>query len=77
MEFVGNVSLGDVQKAWSGAKALDANPLRLAGRLAGLGTDELDAGVPTAAWVIVAFGAGALITVLCGDKIMRKVRAVF
>ncbi len=77
MDFVGNVSLGDVQKAWTGVKSLDANPLRLAGRLAGLGSDELDAGVPTWAWVTVAFGAGALVAVMCGDKIYRKVRSVF
>jgi len=77
MELVGNVSLGDMHKAWQGAKSIDANPLRLAGRIAGLGSEELDAGVPTWAWVTVAFGAGALVAVMCGGKIQDRIRAVF
>jgi hypothetical protein len=77
MELVSNIGLSDVQKAWGAAKRLDANPMRLAGRLAGLGTAELDAGVPTWAWVTVAFGAGALVTILYGERITRKIKAVF
>lgn len=77
MEFVGNVGLSDVTAAWAGAQKLEPSPLRLAGRLAGLGTAELDAGVPTWAWVTVAFGAGVLATCLWGDKISDKVRSVF
>lgn len=77
MEFVGNVGLSDVQAAWQGAKKIEANPLRFAARLAGLGSDELDAGVPTWAWVTVAFGAGALAACLWGDKISDKISEVF
>jgi hypothetical protein len=77
MDVVGNIGLSDVQAAWAGAKKLDANPLRLAGRLAGLGSTELDAGVPTWAWITVAFGAGALVALVYGERISDKVRAVF
>jgi hypothetical protein len=77
VEFVGNVSLGDVQRAWMGAKQIDANPVRLVGRVVGLGSSEMEAGIPTWAWITVAFGAGALVTVMYGDKITRKVRSVF
>lgn len=77
MEFIGNVSLGDVQKAWEGAKRIDASPFRLAGRLAGLGTAEMEAGVPTWAWVVMAFGTGALLTALYRDSVADKLKAVF
>lgn len=77
IDLVGNVSLGDVQAVWAGAKKLDAHPVRLVGRLAGLGSSELDAGVPTWAWIAVAFGTGAFVTYMYGDQISRKVRAVF
>jgi len=77
MDVIGNIGLSDLQAAWSGAKRIDPSPVRLVGRLAGLGSSELDAGVPTWAWVTVAFGAGALITLLYGDKISDKVREVF
>ncbi len=56
MDFV--VQPSDLEKIMAGARAIDANPLRVAGRLAGLGAGELEAGVPTWAWVLVAFGAG-------------------
>ncbi len=77
MDVIGNISLGDVQQAWAGAKRLDTNPLRLAGRLAGLGTTELEAGVPTWAWVVMAFGTGALLATLYGGKVTSKLKAVF
>lgn len=77
MEVIGNIGLSDVQKAWAGAKRLDANPLRLVGRLAGLGSTELEAGVPTWAWVAVAFGTGAFVTWMYSDQIAKKVRSVF
>lgn len=77
MDVIGNVSLGDVQQAWGAVRRLDANPLRLAGRVAGLGSAELEAGIPTWAWVTVAFGAGALVAVMFGDRISDKVRSVF
>ena len=77
MEFVGNITLGDVHQAWAGAKRLDANPLRLAGRLAGLGPSELEAGVPTWAWVTIAFGAGAAASLLYSESLRRKVGDFF
>lgn len=77
MEVMGNISLGDLQQAWAGAKKLDASPFRLAGRLAGLGSSELEAGVPTWAWVVMAFGTGALLASLYGDKVTSKLKAVF
>lgn len=77
MEFVGNVTLGDVQKAWAGAQRLDANPMRLAGRLAGLGSSELEAGVPTWAWVTIAFGAGAVASLMYSEPLRRKVGDFF
>lgn len=77
MDFVGNVTLGDVQQAWAGAKRLDASPIRLAGRLAGLGSAELEAGVPTWAWIVVAFGAGAFATYMYGEKVHDRVRSLF
>ncbi len=77
IDLVGNVSLGDVQKAWAGAKKLDAHPVRLAGRLAGLGSDELEAGVPTWAWIAVAFGTGAFVTYMYGGRISDKIKSVF
>ncbi len=77
MDVIGNIGLSDVQAAWAGAKRLDANPVRLVGRLAGLGSTELEAGVPTWAWVTVAFGAGALVAVLYGEKLSDKIKAVF
>jgi hypothetical protein len=77
MELVGNITLGDLQKAYGAAQALEARPLRLVGRLAGLGSSELDAGVPTWAWVAIAFGAGATVSVLYSDRLRRKVGDFF
>lgn len=77
IDLVGNVGLNDVRTAWAGAKKIDPNPVRLAGRIAGLGSSELDAGVPTWAWVVVAFGAGALATYAWRDKIADRISEVF
>ncbi len=77
MEVVGNVTLGDLQKAYGAAQALEARPLRLVGRLAGLGSSELDAGVPTWAWVTIAFGAGAAASLLYSETLRRKVGDFF
>lgn len=77
MELVGNVSLGDLQRAYAATQALEARPLRLVGRLAGLGSAELDAGVPTWAWVTIAFGAGAAASLLYSDRLRRKVGDFF
>lgn len=77
MDVIGNIGLSDVQQAWGSVKKIDPNPMRLAGRLAGLGSAELEAGVPTWAWVTVAFGAGALVAIVFGERISDKVRSVF
>lgn len=77
IDMVGNVTLGDVQKVWAGAKKLDAHPVRLVGRLAGLGSSELDAGVPTWAWIAVAFGTGAFVTYFYSERLSDKIRSVF
>lgn len=77
MDFVGNVTLGDVQQVWGAAQQLDASPLRLAGRLAGLGSEELQAGVPTWAWVVMAFGTGVVVTAVWGDDIVDRVTEAF
>ena len=77
MDVIGNIGLSDVQQAWGSVKKLDPHPMRLAGRLAGLGSSELEAGVPTWAWVTVAFGAGALVAIVFGERISDKVRSVF
>lgn len=77
MDFVGNVTLNDVQQAWGAAKRLDANPMRLAGRLAGLGSEELEAGVPTWAWIVMAFGTGVVVTAVWGDDIVERVTEAF
>lgn len=76
MEFVGNIGLQDVAAAWQGAQKLEANPVKFAARLAGLGTSELEAGIPTWAWVTIAFGAGALATYLWSDTISDKIRGI-
>lgn len=77
MELVGNVGLSEVRQAWGAVSRFDPHPVRLAGRLAGLGSAELEAGVPTWAWVTLAFGAGALTAVVFGDRISDKIRSVF
>ena len=74
IDMVGNVTLGDVQKVWAGAKKLDAHPVRLVGRLAGLGSSELEAGVPTWAWIAVAFGTGVFVTYMYGNQLRAKLR---
>lgn len=77
MELVGNVTLGDLQKVYGATQALEKRPLRLVGRLAGLGSSELDAGVPTWAWVTIAFGAGAAASLLYSETLRRKVGDFF
>lgn len=77
MEFVGNVSLGDLERAWGAMSQIDASPARLAGRLAGLGTAELDAGIPTWAWVAVAFGAGAAVAFVYSDDLRDRVTSLW
>jgi hypothetical protein len=71
MDFV--VQPADLERVALVAGKLDSNPVRVAGRMAGLGSDELDAGVPSWAWVLVAFGAGVGAAVVLGPRLRRKV----
>ena len=71
MDFV--VQPADVERIATVARRIDGNPVRIAGRMAGLGTDELAAGVPSWAWVLVAFGAGIGAAVVFGPRLRRKV----
>lgn len=54
------VSPQDVEKVWRAAQAI-GNPLGLVQRFAGLGEAEQQAGIPTWAWIALAFGAGAVV----------------
>lgn len=70
------VSLSDLQTLHVAAQKVDANPMRLVGRLAGLSGDEQSAGIPTWAWCAVALGGGILVgwtlnNQLTPDKLRR------
>jgi len=71
MDFV--VQPADLEKVASAAQRIDGNPVRIAGRMAGLGSDELNSGVPAWAWVLLAFGVGVGATIVFGPKVRRKV----
>lgn len=60
------VSPADLGKALQIARQF-GSPIQLPARLLGLGADETR--VPSWAWVVIAFGAGALVTVTVGPKI--------
>jgi hypothetical protein len=60
------VSPADLGKALHLARQFGA-PTQLPARLLGLGADE--PGVPTWAWIVIAFGAGAVVSVALGPKI--------
>jgi hypothetical protein len=70
LDFV--VQPSDIQNFATAARAIDANPLRVAGRMAGLGAGELEAGIPTWAWVLVAFGAGAAAGIVLYPRLSKK-----
>lgn len=61
-----------LDKAVGTLLAADQSPLRIAGRIAGLGADELDAGVPTWAWLTIALGAGIAVGVIYGPAARSK-----
>lgn len=44
------------------------SPLRMLGRIAGLGNAEMDAGIPKWAWLGVGVVVGATVTWVWGDK---------
>lgn len=66
-QFVMNAS--DLGRALTIAKQF-GSPLRLPGRLLGLGTDE--APVPTWAWMVVAFGAGAIVSAVYWPRLRER-----
>ena len=70
MDFV--MSPDDLQKVALAAMKIDANPLKLAGRALGLGTAEMEAGIPAWAWVTLALGAGLVVGVKYGPAVSRK-----
>lgn len=67
------VSPQDLHTLWRAASAI-GNPLSLAQRMAGLGETEQRAGVPTWAWLLVAFGAGTLVGVQVGPHVRDFLR---
>lgn len=62
------VSPNDVQKVWRAAQAI-GNPLSLAGRFAGLGEVEQQAGVPAWSWVALAFLVGGVVGMQVGPRL--------
>ena len=57
------VNPSDVGKALGLLSKLSAgNPIAIPARLMGIGAEEQKAGVPTWAWVVLAFGAGAVVS---------------
>lgn len=60
------VSPADLGKAFELARQF-GSPTVLPGRLLGLGAD--DPPVPTWAWLVIAFGAGALVSIAVAPKI--------
>lgn len=57
MEFVATPE--DLQRMAAAAGRIDKNPVRLAGRVLGLGAEEQSAGIPGWAWYTLIFAAGA------------------
>lgn len=65
------VSPNDLVGAANALKAV-GNPLHLLGKLAGLGSSEIRAGVPTWAWMTVAFGVGIYVGAAHWEQIESK-----
>lgn len=65
------VSPGDLERAVGLLKAV-RSPGRIAGRLAGLGQSEMQAGIPAWAWMLLAFGGGVYVGVQHWDQINEK-----
>lgn len=70
MDFV--MSPADLEKVAGAAMRIDPNPLKLAGRAVGLGTAEMEAGIPTWAWIVLAVGAGAVVGIKYGPALRNK-----
>lgn len=69
MDFV--MSPGDLEKIAGAAMKIDTNPLKLAGRVAGLGEAEMQAGIPAWSWVVLALGAGAVVGIKYGHHVKK------
>lgn len=65
------VSPNDLAAATKALRAV-GNPLHLVGKLAGLGSSELRAGIPTWAWMAVAFGVGIYVGVAHWERVESK-----
>jgi hypothetical protein len=69
MDFV--MSPGDLEKIAGAAMKIDPNPLKLVGRSVGLGDAEMQAGIPSWAWIVLALGAGAVVGIKYGHHVTR------
>lgn len=49
-------------------------PVQFAGRIAGLGRDEMAAGIPKWAWFGIGVAGGALLMWVAGDRIKQALR---
>lgn len=72
MDFI--VAPSDVERFYGAVSRVDANPLKLAARLAGLGDAEVSAGVPTWAWVGLGLITGGVLGVKFGPDLMRLLK---
>ena len=70
MDFV--MSPGDLEKIAGAALRIDPNPARLAGRVLGLGADEIRAGVPMWAWITLAAGAALVVGIKFGPQLTKR-----
>jgi len=56
------------------AERIDDNPIRLAGRLLGLGAAEQRAGIPGWAWGTILVGATLFVGVKYGPEIKKRLK---
>lgn len=66
-------SPADVERALGALKAA-GNPLRVVGRIAGLGNAEMDAGVPAWGWALLSFGVGVFVGAQYWPRIQDQLR---
>lgn len=70
MEFT--ASPADVERIALMARKIDTNPVRVVGRLMGLGADEQIAGIPGWAWGLLIAGGGVIIGMRYGPEIKER-----
>ena len=58
----------DLGKIYRAASAI-GNPVAIAGRFAGLGEAEQQAGIPSWAWIVLALGVGVVVGVQYGPEL--------